>query len=44
MLLDCYGPTPRGAMDVATVAHYAGVSPSTVWRWLSQSPDGSDVP
>jgi DNA-binding LacI/PurR family transcriptional regulator len=29
---------------VATVAHYAGVSPSTVWRWLSQSPDGSDVP
>jgi hypothetical protein len=41
MLLDCYGPTPRGAVDVATVAHYAGVSPSTVWRWLSKSPDGS---
>jgi hypothetical protein len=28
-------------VDVATVAHYAGVSPSTVWRWRSKSPDGS---
>lgn len=41
MLLDCYGPTPRGAVDVATVAHYAGVSSSTVRRWLAKSPDGS---
>ena len=24
MLLDCYGPTPRGAVDVAAIAHYAG--------------------
>ena len=35
MLLDCYGPTPRGGVDVAAVAFYAGVSPSTVRRWLS---------
>ncbi|WP_231963899.1 hypothetical protein [Mycobacterium adipatum] len=28
-------------MDVATVAHYAGVSSSTVRRWLAKSPDGS---
>ena len=35
MLLDCYGPTPRGAVDVAAVADYAGVSASTVRRWLS---------
>lgn len=41
MLLDCYGPTPRGAVDVAAVAHYAGVSSSTVHRWLAKSPDGS---
>ena len=40
MLLDCYGPTPRGAVDVAAVAHYAGVSPSTVRRWLSKPPTG----
>ena len=38
MLLDCYGPTPRGAVDVAAIAHYAGVSPSTVRRWLSKPP------
>src|SRR6476659_603849 len=41
MLLDCYGPTPRGAVDVASVAQYAGVSPSTVRRWRAKRPDGS---
>lgn len=40
MLLECYGPTPRGAVDVAAVAHYAGVSPSTVRRWLSRPEPG----
>ena len=40
MLLECYGPTPRGAVDVAAVAHYAAVSPSTVRRWLAK-PAGS---
>lgn len=38
MLLDCYGPAPRGAVDVAAIAHYAEVSPSTVRRWLSKPP------
>ena len=42
MLLDCYGPTPRGAVDVAAVAEYASVSASTVRRWLSSGhPHGS---
>src|SRR4029077_7100914 len=41
MLLDCYGPTPRGAVDVAAVAHYAGVSPSSVRPWLSRPQPGS---
>ena len=42
MLLDGYGPTPRGAVDVAAVADYAGVSHSTVRRWLSsRHPQGS---
>jgi hypothetical protein len=41
MLLECYGPTPRGSVDVAAVAHYAAVSPSTVWRWLAKPPSGS---
>lgn len=44
MLLDCYGPTPRGAVDVAAVARYAGVSPSTVRRWLSKPPAGTRRP
>lgn len=38
MLLDCYGPTPRGAVDVAAVADYAGVSASTVRRWIGPNP------
>ena len=35
MLIDCYGPTPRGAVDVDAVAQYAGVTPSTVRRWIA---------
>lgn len=41
MLLDCYGPTPRGGVDIAAVAFYAGVSPSTVRRWLSPPKQGT---
>ena len=40
MLIDCYGPTPRGAVDVAAVADYAGVAPSTVRRWISRAQHG----
>lgn len=35
MLLDCYGPAERGGVDVAAVADYAGVTESTVRRWIS---------
>lgn len=35
MLLDCYGPTRRGHVDVAAVADYAGVAGSTVRRWIA---------
>ncbi len=35
MLIDCYGPTVRGAVDVVAVAAYLGVSESTVRRWLA---------
>lgn len=38
MLLDAYGPTPRGAVNVAAIAAYTGVSPSTVRRWISTRP------
>jgi hypothetical protein len=34
MLIDCYGPTPRGAVDVTAVADYTGVAPRTVRRWI----------
>jgi hypothetical protein len=34
MLIDCYGPSPRGAVNVAAVADYAGVAESTVRRWI----------
>jgi len=36
MLLDCYGPNPRGGVDVDAVAAYASVAPSTVRRWISK--------
>ena len=36
MLLDCYVATPLGAGDVAAIAHYAGVSASSVRRVLSR--------
>lgn len=35
MLIDCYGPSPRGAVAVAAVAAYAGVAESTVRRWIA---------
>lgn len=34
MLIDCYGPSTRGALDVNAVADYAGVTPTTVRRWI----------
>jgi hypothetical protein len=37
MLIACYGPTASGAVNVAAVAQYAGVSESTVHRWLSRA-------
>ena len=36
MLLDCYGATNRNTVDAAAVAAYAGVTPSTVRRWISK--------
>lgn len=36
MLLDCYGASPRNTVDAAAVAAYAGVTPSTVRRWISK--------
>jgi hypothetical protein len=41
MLLDCYGPTSRGTVDVAAVAEYAGVSRSTVRRWIAGRQQGN---
>lgn len=35
MLIDCYGPSPRGAVNVTAVADYLSVSTSTVRRWLT---------
>lgn len=34
MLADCYGPSPRGPIDIAAVAAHVGVTPATVRRWL----------
>lgn len=36
MLIACYGPSPRGAVDVAAVAAAAGVGESTVRRWITR--------
>ena len=38
MLIDCYGPSPGGAVDVDAVAEYAGVAASTVRRWIGGGP------
>jgi hypothetical protein len=38
MLIDCYGPSPSNGVDFAAVAHYAGVSPATVRRWITARP------
>lgn len=35
MLIDCYGPAERGGVNIAAVAEYTGVTPSTVRRWVS---------
>lgn len=35
MLIDCYGRTKRGRIDSEAVAQYAGVTTSTVRRWIS---------
>lgn len=34
MLIDCYGPSSRGPIDIAAVAAHVGVTPATVRRWL----------
>lgn len=34
MLIDCYGTTRTGDIDIAAVAGYAGVTPATVRRWI----------
>lgn len=38
MLIDCYGPSTSNGVDFAAVAHYAGVTPSTVRRWVTARP------
>ncbi|WP_237112873.1 hypothetical protein [Mycobacteroides abscessus] len=40
MLIDCYGPTDRGGVDLAAVAEYAGVAVPTVRRWLAGASTG----
>lgn len=34
MLVDCYGPSSRGPIDIAAVAAHVGVTPAAVRRWL----------
>jgi hypothetical protein len=41
MLIDCYGPSPRGRVNVAAVAHYAGVTTATVYRWIAGGPQAN---
>jgi hypothetical protein len=38
MLIDCYGPSASNGVDFDAVARYAGVSPSTVRRWITARP------
>jgi hypothetical protein len=38
MLINCYGPSASNGVDYAAVASYAGVSPSTVRRWVTARP------
>lgn len=35
MLAACYGTGPRGGVNVAAIADYMGVKPSTVYRWIA---------
>lgn len=35
MLIECYGRTKRGRIDIEAVAEYVGVTASTVRRWIS---------
>lgn len=37
MLIDCYGPSTRGPLDVNAAADHAGVTPTTVRRWIAPS-------
>jgi hypothetical protein len=41
MLIDCYGPSPRGRVNTAAVADYAGVTPGTVYRWIAGGPQAN---
>lgn len=34
MLIDCYGPSTRGPVDIAAVANHVGLTPAAVRRWL----------
>lgn len=41
MLIDCYGPTEHGGVDVNAIAEHAGVTAGTVRRWIAGGP-GAD--
>lgn len=43
MLQACYGPSTRGPLDVAAVARYAVVTPTTVRRWIKGDGQASRV-
>lgn len=34
MLIDCYGPSARGPLDINSVAAHVGVASTTVRRWI----------